>query len=49
MHTPCETADLSDALAASDILLEVMKNFDAASRRSETLLGVRILKGGEVR
>lgn len=49
MHTPCETADLADALAASDILLEVMKNFEDASRSPETHLGVRILKGGEVR
>ncbi len=45
MHTPGEVFSVFDAECVSDILLEVMKNFDTISREKGTLLGVRVLKG----
>lgn len=47
MHTPCELCSLFDAECASDILVSLMRDFDKMSRKKDTLLGVRILKGGE--
>ena len=46
MHTPGEVFAVGDAECVSDILVCLMKNFDRLSREKETLLGVRILKGG---
>ncbi len=48
MHTPGEVFSLGDAVCVSRILLEVMKNFDTMSRKADTLLGIRYLKGGDV-
>lgn len=48
MHTPGEIFSVSDAVCVSEILLEVMKSFDTMSRESDTLLGIRYLKGGDV-
>ncbi len=47
MHTPGEVFSVFDAECVSDILLEVMRNFNAMSREKDTLLGIRVLKGGE--
>ncbi len=47
MHTPGEVCSLCDAQAVSDILVQVIENFDRMSREKDTLLGVRVLKGGD--
>ena len=46
MHTPCELRSTEDVECVCDILVNVIKNFDRMSREKETLLGVRVLKGG---
>lgn len=46
MHTPSELCSLGDVMCVSNILSEVIKNFDALSREKDTLLGIRYLKGG---
>ncbi len=46
MHTPCETCDLADVLSVSRILVSTALSFEEASRRENTRLGVRLLKGG---
>lgn len=49
MHTPSELCSLGDVKCVSEILVNVIKNFDGMSREKETLLGKRVLKGGSSR
>ena len=45
MHTPCEVCDLCDVQAVSDLLVQLVRRFDALSREEQTRLGVRVVKG----
>jgi len=46
MHTSGELCSEGDARCAAGIIINVVKNFDSMSRQKDTLLGKRVLKGG---